>query len=477
MENNFNSRLSVGRVDWWSILIYAILVLAGWLNIYAAVYDEMHSSIFDISQRYGMQLLWMGVSAFLAISILLIDAKYYHILAFPLYWITILILIVVLFVGKEVNGARSWIMIGPIALQPTEFVKFTTSLALARYMSSYSFDLRNWRDLLRMFGIIGLPVAIIMLQNDTGSALVYGSFLFMFYREGFNRWIYVALFMVISLFVFYFLLEPATLLILMILGCVLSEGISNGYWRSKLIYLAALTLFVSLLYLIVFLLGGHLSLYAAILIGVVLSLGLVAVYAYRYKIRNILLFVLLFFGSLAFTSTIEYGFNNILQIHQQKRILDLLGLESDLAHWGYNVNQSKIAIGSGGFAGKGFLEGTQTKFNFVPEQSTDFIFCTVGEEWGFLGSAFVILLFCMLIMRLIRMGERQMEPFGRIYCYCVASIFFFHVLVNIGMTIGLMPVIGIPLPFFSYGGSSMIAFTLLLFVAIRLDSAKSELTI
>ena len=368
-------------------------------------------------------------------------------------------------------------MIGPIALQPTEFVKFTTSLALARYMSSYSFDLRNWRDLLRVFGIIGLPVAIIMLQNDTGSALVYGSFLFMFYREGFNRWIYVALFMVISLFVFYFLLEPATLLILMILGCVLSEGISNGYWRSKLIYLAALTLFVSLLYLIVFLLGGHLSLYAAILIGVVLSLGLVAVYAYRYKIRNILLFVLLFFGSLAFTSTIEYGFNNILQIHQQKRILDLLGLESDLAHWGYNVNQSKIAIGSGGFAGKGFLEGTQTKFNFVPEQSTDFIFCTVGEEWGFLGSAFVILLFCMLIMRLIRMGERQMEPFGRIYCYCVASIFFFHVLVNIGMTIGLMPVIGIPLPFFSYGGSSMIAFTLLLFVAIRLDSAKSELTI
>ncbi len=477
MENNFNSRLSVGRVDWWSILIYAILVLAGWLNIYAAVYDEMHSSIFDISQRYGMQLLWMGVSAFLAISILLIDAKYYHILAFPLYWITILILIVVLFVGKEVNGARSWIMIGPIALQPTEFVKFTTSLALARYMSSYSFDLRNWRDLLRVFGIIGLPVAIIMLQNDTGSALVYGSFLFMFYREGFNRWIYVALFMVISLFVFYFLLEPATLLILMILGCVLSEGISNGYWRSKLIYLAAFTLFVSLLYLIVFLLGGHLSLYATILIGVVLSLGLVAVYAYRYKIRNILLFVLLFFGSLAFTSTIEYGFNNILQIHQQKRILDLLGLESDLAHWGYNVNQSKIAIGSGGFAGKGFLEGTQTKFNFVPEQSTDFIFCTVGEEWGFLGSAFVILLFCMLIMRLIRMGERQMEPFGRIYCYCVASIFFFHVLVNIGMTIGLMPVIGIPLPFFSYGGSSMIAFTLLLFVAIRLDSAKSELTI
>ena len=476
MVSNRNSTM-VNGWDWVTILVYAVMVFLGWLNIYAAVYDESHAGIFDLGQRYGMQMVWIGVSFMLAVVILLVDDKYWHMLAYPLYWITILILIGVLFVGKEVNGDRSWIMICPIALQPTEFVKFTTSLALARYMSSYSFDLRNWRDLLRVFGIIGLPVAIIMLQNDTGSALVYGSFLFMFYREGFNRWIYVALFMVISLFVFYFLLEPATLLILMILGCVLSEGISNGYWRSKLIYLAALTLFVSLLYLIVFLLGGHLSLYAAILIGVVLSLGLVAVYAYRYKIRNILLFVLLFFGSLAFTSTIEYGFNNILQIHQQKRILDLLGLESDLAHWGYNVNQSKIAIGSGGFAGKGFLEGTQTKFNFVPEQSTDFIFCTVGEEWGFLGSALVILLFCMLIMRLIRMGERQMEPFGRIYCYCVASIFFFHVLVNIGMTIGLMPVIGIPLPFFSYGGSSMIAFTLLLFVAIRLDSAKSELTI
>ena len=474
MENNFNSRLSVGRVDWWSILIYAILVLAGWLNIYAAVYDDMHSSIFDISQRYGMQLLWMGVSAFLAISILLIDAKYYHILAFPLYWITILILIVVLFVGKEVNGARSWIMIGPIALQPTEFVKFTTSLALARYMSSYSFDLRNWRDLLRVFGIIGLPVAIIMLQNDTGSALVYGSFLFMFYREGFNRWIYVALFMVISLFVFYFLLEPATLLILMILGCVLSEGISNGYWRSKLIYLAALTLFVSLLYLIVFLLGGHLSLYAAILIGVVLSLGLVAVYAYRYKIRNILLFVLLFFGSLAFTSTIEYGFNNILQIHQQKRILDLLGLESDLAHWGYNVNQSKIAIGSGGFAGKGFLEGTQTKFNFVPEQSTDFIFCTIGEEQGFVGTVGILLLFGLLLVRIIQLAERQRSVFGRVYGYCVAAIIFFHLAVNIGMVIGVLPVIGIPLPFFSYGGSSLWGFTILLFTLLCIDASRND---
>ena len=274
MENDLNPRLSVGRVDWWSILIYAALVLAGWLNIYAAVYDDRHASIFDLSQRYGMQLVWVGVSAFMAVSILLIDAKYYHILAYPLYWGTILILVGVLFFGKEVNGAKSWIMIGPVALQPTEFVKFTTSLALARYMSSYTFDIHRPHDLLRVGAIIGLPVLIVMLQNDTGSALVYGSFLFMFYREGFNRWVYVVLIMVVSLFVFSFLLDPAALLIVLLLVCVISEGLTNGYWRSKLIYVAALTLFVALLYMLLPMLGGSISLHTAILVGVVLSLGI-----------------------------------------------------------------------------------------------------------------------------------------------------------------------------------------------------------
>ena len=269
MENDLNPRLSVGRVDWWSILIYAALVLAGWLNIYAAVYDDRHASIFDLSQRYGMQLVWVGVSAFMAVSILLIDAKYYHILAYPLYWGTILILVGVLFFGKEVNGAKSWIMIGPVALQPTEFVKFTTSLALARYMSSYTFDIHRPHDLLRVGAIIGLPVLIVMLQNDTGSALVYGSFLFMFYREGFNRWVYVVLIMVVSLFVFSFLLDPAALLIVLLLVCVISEGLTNGYWRSKLIYVAALTLFVALLYMLLPMLGGSISLHTAILVGVV----------------------------------------------------------------------------------------------------------------------------------------------------------------------------------------------------------------
>ncbi|MDD3108766.1 MAG: rod shape-determining protein RodA [Alistipes sp.] len=471
----FKQTLKVGGLDWGMVLIYVALVLMGWLNIYAAVYDDLHSSIFDVGQRYGMQMIWIGISTFIAISILLIDDKYYHMLAYPLYWLTILILVAVLFLGKEVNGAKSWIVMGPIAIQPTEFVKFTTALALARYMSAYSFDLRKMGDLIRAGLFLVLPVLIVLLQNDTGSALVYGSFLFMFYREGFNGWVYVALIMVISLFIFSFLLEPMALLLLLLLICLVGEGIANGNWPSKVIYFAGVMLGSILIYALLYgVLGLAIGWHTSLLIAVVLSLGAVGVYVYRYKIGNILTFVLLFFGSLGFTYTIDYAFHNILQIHQQKRILDLLGLESDLKGWGYNVNQSKIAIGSGGFSGKGFLEGTQTKFNFVPEQSTDFIFCTVGEEWGFLGSALVVLLFMFLILKLIKMGERQQEPFGRIYCYCVASIFLFHVVVNVGMTIGLMPVIGIPLPFFSYGGSSLIAFTLLLFVAIRLDASKRE---
>ena len=469
MKSNEENSLTVGGLDWITILVYTVLVLMGWVNIYAAVYDEAHSSIFDISQRYGMQLIWIGVSAFIAISILLIDDKYYHILAYPLYWFSILVLIGVLLFGKEVNGAKSWLF----GIQPSEFVKFTTALALARYMSSYSFDIRNLKHLLHVAILLGLPVLIVMLQNDTGSALVFGSFLFMLYREGFNGWVYIALIMIISLFIFSFLLEPTALLIVLILVCVVGEGMTNGNWRSKAIYLAGQALGSTLIYTVCqLLLSIDISWYLSILIATTLSIGVVILYAYRYKINNILTFILLFFGSLGFTYTVDYVFNNVLQIHQQKRILDLLGLESDLSHWGYNVNQSKIAIGSGGFSGKGFLEGTQTKFNFVPEQSTDFIFCTVGEEWGFIGSAIVIILFVILILRLIRMGERQQEPFGRIYCYCVASVFLFHITINIGMTIGIMPVIGIPLPFFSYGGSSLIAFTILLFVAIKLDASK-----
>ena len=475
MTGRRQNSLGIGSVDWSSVLIYVALVVIGWLNIYAAVYDESHASIFDVSQRYGMQMIWIGVSAFVAIAILLIDDKYYHMLAYPFYWGAILMLIAVLFVGKEVHGAKSWIVLGPVALQPTELVKFTTALALARYMSTYTFSIHRFSNIVRVFAIIVLPALIIMLQNDTGSAMVYGAFLFVLYREGFNGWIYVALIMALLLFIFSFLLTPEALLALLVLACVVSEGISNGRWRSKIIYVASVALSTLVLYFgLNLLLHGRLTVYASLLISVLLSLVLVVVYAYRQRLRNVYMYVGLFLASLLFTSTIDYVFNEVLQVHQQKRILDTLGLESDLKGWGYNVNQSKIAIGSGGFFGKGFLEGTQTKFNFVPEQSTDFIFCTVGEEWGFLGTLIVTSLFALLILRLMKMGERQQEPFGRIYCYSVAAIFFFHVMVNIGMTIGLMPVIGIPLPFFSYGGSSLVAFTILFFVAVKLDAGKRE---
>ena len=472
MRDNSENRLAVGGVDWVAVLAYVLLVLMGWLNIYAAVYDDAHASIFDVGQRYGMQLVWIGASAFIAVSILLIDDKYYHVLAYPLYWIMILVLVGVLLFGKEVNGAKAWIMLGPVAIQPTEFAKFTTALALARYMSSYTFDIRKPGDLLRAGMIVGLPVLIVILQNDTGSALVYGSFLFMFYREGFNGWVYVALIMIISLFVFSFLLEPVTLLIVLILVCAIGEGVSNGNWKSKVTYLAGLALGSILLYLLFnAVLRIGMSWHTAILIAAVLSVGAVVAYAYRYKIHNILTFILLFFGSLGFTYTIDYAFQH-LQIHQQKRILDLLGLESDLKGWGYNVNQSKIAIGSGGVTGKGFLKGTQTKLKYVPEQHTDFIFCTIGEEEGFVGTSIVVLLFLTLILRVISIAERQPTTFVRVYAYCVASYLIFHFCINIGMVIGICPVIGIPLPFFSYGGSSLWGFTFLLFILLRLDASR-----
>lgn len=469
-----NSTSAFGSIDWTVVLIYCALVIMGWINIYAAVYDENHASIFDLGQRYGMQIVWIGICAFLAASILLIDSKYYHMWAYPLYWISLFFLVLVLFVGREVNGAKAWFYIGSLGIQPAEFVKFTTSLALARYMSNYTFSIHSTKNLIVLALILALPVTIILMQPDVGSALVYGSFVFMLYREGFNGWIYLAVITMLLLFVLSFLFEPIFILMVLMAICLIATTIVNKKWRQKVIYTATVFLAATIIYLISFAVHGTLSYYSSLLISITASMPLLIVYSYRSKVRNYLFFILFFWGSLGFTYTIDYAFNNVMQVHQQKRILDLLGLESDLKGWGYNVNQSKIAIGSGGFLGKGFLNGTQTKYNFVPEQSTDFIFCTIGEEWGFVGSALVVILFGTLILRIMKMGERQRESFGRIYCYCVASIFLTHLLINIGMTIGLMPVIGIPLPFFSYGGSSLIVFTVMLFVAVKMDSSKKE---
>lgn len=458
-------------IDWGVILIYLLLVFAGWLNILSVNYSESSFvSVFDLSHRYGVQLLWIAISLVAAITILLIDKIYFHYFAFPVYYLLLLSLIAVMIFGKEINGAKSWFEIGSFRLQPAEFGKFATSLALARYMSSYSFNISRVRSLLGVMMIIMMPFAAIILQNDTGSALVYVAFFIMLYREGFNQWFYIFGIIIVTLFVFSFLFTFESVFLFILITTLVVESITNGDYISKLRYFALIMAIYISLSAVAYFTGVEGEYEHLIALGsVFVTVPLVIIYAYRRQLKNIFMFVGLFICSMSFVSSVEYVLNNIMQQHQRDRIFILLGLVTDNKGTGYNVNQSKIAIGSGGFSGKGFLQGTQTKFNFVPEQSTDFIYCTVGEEWGFLGSGLVMIMFAVLILRLMRMGERQKDAFVRIYCYCVASIFLAHVVINIGMTIGILPVIGIPLPFFSYGGSSLLAFTILLFVAVSLD--------
>ncbi len=479
MTTNANKGTSIlhGKVDWGTIAVYLALVVMGWLNLYAAVNDDTHAQAFDMGQRYGMQMLWIGVSLVVALVIMLVDDKYYHILAYPIYAAILVLMLSTLVFSPVIKGARAWLIIGPVAIQPTEFMKFAVSLALARYMSSFTFSLTRFKDLLRVGFIIGLPIGVMVLQHDMGSAVVYASFLFMLYREGLNRWVYIVLGMLLVLFFGSFWITNTGLLILILIGCAAGFAFQYRAWRGAAVFLASVALVsISVWFGLKYLLHIEWDYYYILLVTSLLALPIVGIAAYGKRLHGFWIYLALFVSSLVFVSAADAVFDR-LDLHQQKRILDTLGIESDSQGWGYNVNQSKIAIGSGGFWGKGFLEGTQTKFNFVPEQSTDFIFCTVGEEWGFVGSMVVLALFCVLIMRLIRMGERQSEPFGRIYCYCVAGIFFLHVLINVGMTIGLIPVIGIPLPFFSYGGSSFLAFTILLFVAIRLDLGSGEVDV
>ena len=388
------------------------------------------------------------------------------------------LLVGALLFGREVNGAKAWFEFGSFRMQPVEFVKIATALALARVMSAYSFSINRPGDLFKVGMVICVPLFIIILQNDTGSGIVLGSFLFVLYREGLNKWLCIPVLLIAALFIFSFLLSPMTMLVSIILVCTLSQAMMNGHWRQCLVYLAALALGSILLCMAMGLVApGFMDLHACLLTVTLLSLVWVVVYAYRTNLNNIFITVGLFLCTVVFLPTTNYIFNSILKPHQQDRILSFLGIISDPLGTDYNVNQSKIAIGSGGFLGKGFLQGTQIKYGFVPERHTDFIFCTVGEEWGFVGTMVVLALLCLLILRLMRMGERQQEPFGRIYCYCVAAILLFHVLVNVGMTIGLMPVMGIPLPFMSYGGSSLIAFTILLFIAVRLDASTRQFSL
>ena len=412
----------IGKIDWVTVLIYFALVIIGWFSIFSAKYDEMHPSIFDLSQVYGKQLIWIGASLLIGFTILLIDAKFFNAFSLWIYIFFLASLFVVLVYGKATKGATSWIDLGAgIKFQPSEFAKMATALALAGYLGRLDIDLQKRKSQIVAAVLVLIPMALVLLQNDTGSAIVFVSFILVLYREGFpgTGWVMVAGVVAVLLFVF-------TLI-----------------WSQKIMY---------------------------IILGCLLVLTLT--YYLITKKKDIVKMLAIFACMFVFVFSVDYAFNKVLQEHQRNRILVLLGQLDDPKGVGYNVHQSKIAIGSGGLAGKGFLQGTQTKYDFVPEQHTDFIFCTVGEEGGFLGTATVVLLYVALLIRIILLAERQRSTFSRVYGYSIAGILFVHVAINIGMTIGLVPVIGIPLPFLSYGGSSMLAFTIMLAIFVKQDAYR-----
>ena len=470
---NSRSNNLLANIDWVSILLYLLLVFIGWLNIYAAVYDENHSSIFDISQKYGKQLVWIGAAFVLAFLVLLTDSKFFTTFSMVIYGIMMFLLIAVLFLGTETKGARSWFEIGDFRIQPAEFAKFATNLAIAYVMSRHNFKVMRFSSLLTIGLILALPAGLIILQNDTGSALVYSSFILVLFREGLHGSILLLCFVAAAIFIMALLYSPFTVLLVIIGGSL----IAFYYYRHDIRELFQIILFIGcgfgLFALIKWIFNLSISDYYMLLIVYVIT-SITAIYPiYKRKMKNMIPLLLISWLCVGAAPSVNYVFDH-LQSHQQDRINELLGIKVDPKGTGYNVTQSKIAIGSGGLLGKGFLQGTQTKLNFVPEQSTDFIFCTVGEEWGFMGSMIVIALLTAFILRIIKLAERQRSSFSRIYGYGVASILFFHVAVNIGMTIGMVPVIGIPLPFFSYGGSSLWSFTILIFIFLRLDANRLQ---
>jgi len=463
------------NIDWITVFLYLLLILIGWFNIYAAVYSEQHHSIFDLSMRYGKQLLWIIASFLFIIIIMFIDTRFYTFFSYVFYAIALILLISVALVGKEINGARSWFDIAGFHLQPTEFAKVATCLAIAKYLSSYGVKIEKLKTLVVVGLILLTPAVLIMLQPDIGSVLVYSALIFVLYREGFPGGFLFFFFLLVTLFILALVLEQWPILIILIILALFSLIILNRRFRESIIAALAIIFFYYAITGANHFFHFGIIKYTALLISVILTcIGLIILNIIK-KIPHII-WIIVFLGiAIFFTYSVDYVFDHFLEPHQQERINILLGKISDPKGSEYNVNQSMIAIGSGGFSGKGFLQGTQTKFNFVPEQSTDFIFCTVGEEWGFLGSFFILGLFTAFLLRLIFLAERQRSNFGRIYGYSVVSIIFFHVAINVGMTIGLLPVVGIPLPFFSYGGSSLWAFTALLFIFLRFDASRMEL--
>ena len=409
------------NIDKVSIILYALLIIFGWINIYASQYNDDSAMVIDFSSRYGKQLFFICISSFTAFLILIIDWKFFYSLSYIFYVAIILLLIGVLFKGGITGGATSWYEFGSFKFQPSEFAKFTTALALAKYYNNLKTKRKSLREKLNTYAIIVLPFLLIILQNDLGTALVYAGFILVLYREGLS-------------------------------GNILIFG-----------------LIIAILFVVTLLVKK------TILVSFLAGIALIIFWLSRRKKKELLIIMGILATCISFIFSVDYIFNDVMAPHQKKRIDILLGKEFDPHGAGYNLIQSKIAIGSGGFSGKGFLNGTQTRFDFVPEQSTDFIFCTIGEEWGFLGSFFFISLFVGLLFRVLFLAERQRSNFSRIYGYSVATILFMHFVINIGMTIGLLPVIGIPLPFISYGGSSLLGFTILLFIFLNLDSYRLQM--
>ena len=473
------------HVDWVTIALFLALVFFGWLNIYGASYTFDQTSIVDFSNRAGKQFAWIIGSLVLGVVLLLIDYKTYDTLAYIAYGLMLALLLVTPFLAHDIKGSMSWISLGPVSLQPAEFAKCIVALAVAKYMSRYEYKLRNWRDLIVPFALIGVPALIIMiLQKETGSALVFAAFLLVFYRQGMSGYVLWAGLAAVALFIISIRFGAIALPLgsgsVGILSCMLLLTAVEIYfickehpmrWQALILIGSVIVIYGLSLLVNIFVPVPFDWVAMGIVIALILYTIFVSVYWRKYILLLVALFTLVCIG---YTHACDFVFTKVLQPHQRIRIEVLLGMKEDPAGAGYNVNQARIAIGSGRLFGKGYLNGTQTKLQFVPEQDTDFIFCTVGEEWGFVGSVGVLLVYLLFILRLIEIAERQRSIFTRIYAYAVASIFLFHLTINVGMVLGLLPVIGIPLPFFSYGGSSLWGFTLLLFILLRLDAARME---
>ncbi|MDD2283826.1 MAG: rod shape-determining protein RodA [Paludibacter sp.] len=471
--------------DWTTVFYFFLLVTMGWISIYGASYDfEFEGSIFDFEQRAGKQFIWILTAFALGGAILLLDHRIFNYFAYIIYTTVILLLIVTIFIAPEIKGSRSWLVLGPVSFQPAELAKMATALALAKFMSRYNFKIKTWRDLIPLAFFIMLPFVLIILQKETGSALVFAAFLLMLYREGMKGIVLLLVTLAVVLFVVVirFSISPiteggGTWGMVLAMGILLLIQVVYAFFYTRhrkeaLILLSGTTLFA---FTSVVMNKWFVINYDYVALAIAGASGIYWLFIELFKrYRKYLLLALVTIVSIGFSYTADQLFNRILEPHQQVRIKVLLNMEDDPAGAGYNVNQSKIAIGSGGFFGKGFLNGTQTKLKYVPEQDTDFIFCTVGEEHGFLGSVFVLIIYWLLLMRILKIAERQRESFHRIYAYCVASILFFHLMINVGMVLGLMPVIGIPLPFFSYGGSSLWGFTIMLFILLRMDASRLE---